>query len=91
SQVPTDYPSAVELQQAYDAGKSGWMTPPRYRVSQIFLGVADPQGLEAARKQTLELSKKAQATPTEFAALASQYSQDRASAEKGGDTGLQPL
>lgn len=91
SQVPTDYPSAAELQQAYEAGKAGWVTPPMYRVSQIFLGVADPQTLESVRKQALELSKKAQASPTEFAALASQYSQDRASAERGGDTGLQPL
>ncbi|EJM64648.1 parvulin-like peptidyl-prolyl isomerase [Pseudomonas sp. GM50] len=91
SQVPTDYPSAAELQQAYEAGKAGWVTPPMYRVSQIFLGVADPQTLESVRKQALELSKKAQAAPTEFAALASQYSQDRASAERGGDTGLQPL
>ncbi|WP_030131564.1 peptidylprolyl isomerase [Pseudomonas sp. QTF5] len=91
SQVPTDYPSAAELQQAYEAGKAGWVTPPMYRVSQIFLGVADPQTLETVRKQALELSKKAQAAPTEFAALASQYSQDRASAERGGDTGLQPL
>jgi peptidylprolyl isomerase len=91
SQVPTDYPSAAELQQAYEAGKAGWVTPPMYRVSQIFLGVADPQTLESVRKQALELSKKAQAAPTEFAALASQYSQDRASAERGGDTGMQPL
>jgi peptidylprolyl isomerase len=91
SQVPADYPSAAELQQAYEAGKAGWVTPPMYRVSQIFLGVADPQTLESVRKQALELSKKAQAAPTEFAALASQYSQDRASAERGGDTGLQPL
>ncbi|EJM00079.1 parvulin-like peptidyl-prolyl isomerase [Pseudomonas sp. GM102] len=91
SQVPADYPSATELQQAYEAGKAGWVTPPMYRVSQIFLGVADPQTLESVRKQALELSKKAQAAPTEFAALASQYSQDRASAERGGDTGLQPL
>jgi peptidylprolyl isomerase len=91
SQVPTDYPSAAELQQAYEAGKAGWVTPPMYRVSQIFLGVADPQTLESVRKQALELSKKAQAAPTEFAALASHYSQDRASAERGGDTGLQPL
>lgn len=91
SQVPTDYPSAAELQQAYEAGKAGWVTPPMYRVSQIFLGVADPQSLESVRKQALELSKKAQAAPTEFAALASQFSQDRASAERGGDTGLQPL
>jgi peptidylprolyl isomerase len=91
SQVPTDYPNAAELQQAYETGKAGWVTPPMYRVSQIFLGVADPQTLETVRKQALELSKKAQAAPTEFAALASQYSQDRASAERGGDTGLQPL
>lgn len=91
SQVPPGYPTEAELQQAYDAGKSGWVTPPMYRVSQIFLSVSDPQSLEAVRKQALELSKKAQAAPSEFAALASQYSQDRASAETGGDTGLQPL
>eukprot|EP01030_Chromulinospumella_sphaerica_P019347 gene19347-19236_t len=31
SQVPADYPSAAELQQAYDSGKAQWMTPPLYR------------------------------------------------------------
>nr|WP_157710821.1 peptidylprolyl isomerase [Pseudomonas sp. PB120] len=91
SQVPADYPSAAELQQAYEAGKSQWVTPALYRVSQIFLGVSDPQNLDAVRKQAQELSRKAQATPAEFATLASQYSQDRISAERGGDTGLQPL
>ncbi|MDZ3826778.1 peptidylprolyl isomerase [Pseudomonas monsensis] len=91
SEVPADYPSAAELQQAYDAGKANWQTPPLFRVSQIFLGVNDPQNLENVRKQAAELSKKAQASPGEFAALATQYSQDRASAERGGDTGLQPL
>ena len=91
SQVPADYPSAAELQQAYDAGKANWQTPALYRVSQIFLGVADAQSLESVRKQAAELSKKAQAAPGEFAALATQYSQDRVTAERGGDTGLQPL
>lgn len=91
SQVPPDYPSAAELQQAYESGKSAWMTPALYRVSQIFLGVGDPQNLDAVRKQALELSRKAQSAPAEFAALAGQYSQDRDSAERGGDTGLQPL
>lgn len=91
SQVPAEYPSAAELQQAYDAGKSEWVTPAMYRVSQIFLAVNDPQGLDAARKQAQELSRKAQAAPAEFASLATQYSQDRASAERGGETGLQPL
>lgn len=91
SQVPADYPSAAELQQAYDVGKANWQTPALYRVSQIFLGVNEPQNLEAVRKQATELSKKAQSTPAEFAALAKEFSQDRLTAERGGDTGLQPL
>nr|WP_315438543.1 peptidylprolyl isomerase [uncultured Pseudomonas sp.] len=91
STVPADYPSAAELQQAYDAGKANWMTPPLYRVSQIFLAVPDAQSLESVRKQATELSKKAQGTPGDFAALATQYSQDRLTAERGGDSGLQPL
>lgn len=86
SQVPADYPSAAELQQAYDAGKAGWVTPVMYRVSQIFLSVSDPQNLDTVRKQALELSKKAQAAPAEFATLAGQYAQGNVS-----DTGLQPL
>ncbi|AZD60710.1 Putative PpiC-type peptidyl-prolyl cis-trans isomerase precursor [Pseudomonas chlororaphis subsp. aurantiaca] len=91
SQVPAGYPSEAELQQAYDAGKAQWQTPALYRVSQIFLAVSDPQTLEATRKQAQELSKKAQAAPGDFAALASQYSQEPDSARRGGDSGLQPL
>lgn len=91
SQVPAEYPSAAELQQAYDAGKANWQTPALYRVSQIFLGVADAANLETVRKQAVELSKKAQSAPEDFAALANQYSQDRVTAQQGGDTGLQPL
>ncbi|WP_017906999.1 peptidylprolyl isomerase [Pseudomonas asplenii] len=91
SQVPADYPSAEELQQAYDSGKSQWQTPALYRVSQIFLAVSEQSSLESVRKQAVELSRKAQAAPDEFAALASQYSQDSETARRGGDTGLQPL
>ena len=91
SQVPADYPSAAELQQAYDSGKAQWMTPPLYRVSQIFLAVDNPQNAEAVRRQAQELSRRAQAAPAEFAELASQHSQDAGSAGRGGDSGLQPL
>ena len=91
SQVPADYPSAAELQQAYDSGKAQWMTPPLYRVSQIFLALASPQELDAVRKQAQELSQKVQAILAQFASLASQYSQAADSAQRGGDTGLQPL
>ncbi len=91
SQVPADYPSAAELQQAYDSGKAQWVTPPLYRVSQIFLAVNDPQTLDAVRRQAQELSRKAQAAPADFAALATQFSQDPDSAAHGGDSGMQPL
>nr|WP_186355007.1 peptidylprolyl isomerase [Pseudomonas veronii] len=91
SQVPADYPSAAELQQAYDAGKAQWMTPPMYRVSQIFLALNDPQSVDVVRRQAQELSRKAQAAPGDFAALATQYSQDPDTAQRGGDSGLQPL
>ncbi|WP_017738388.1 peptidylprolyl isomerase [Pseudomonas sp. CBZ-4] len=91
SQVPAGYPSAAELQQAYDAGKAQWVTPPMVRVSQIFLAVNDPQAAEAVRRQAQELSRKAQATPGDFAALATQYSQDPNTAPRGGDSGMQPL
>ncbi|MCE0460790.1 peptidylprolyl isomerase [Pseudomonas uvaldensis] len=91
SQVPAGYPSEEELKQAYEAGKANWTTPTLYRVSQIFLAATEPQTVEAVRRQAVELSRKAQASPGEFAALASRFSQDRASAERGGDSGMQPL
>ena len=91
SQVPADYPSAAELQQAYDSGKAQWVTPPLYRVSQIFLAVNDPQNLDAVRRQAQDLSRRAQAAPGDFAALATQFSQDPDTAARGGDSGLQPL
>jgi peptidylprolyl isomerase len=91
SQVPADYPSAAELQQAYDSGKAQWVTPPLYRVSQIFLAANDPQNLDTVRRQAQELSRRAQAAPGDFAALATQFSQDPDTAARGGDSGLQPL
>nr|BFE97208.1 hypothetical protein GCM10020185_77440 [Pseudomonas brassicacearum subsp. brassicacearum] len=73
SQVPAGYPSEDELKQAYDAGKANWTAPALYRVSQIFLAATEPQTVEAVRRQALELSKKAQASPAEFGALASRF------------------
>lgn len=91
SQVPADYPSAAELQQAYDNGKAQWVTPPMYRVSQIFLAVNDAQSADTVRRQAQELSRRAQAAPADFAALATQFSQDPNTAPRGGDSGMQPL
>ena len=91
SEVPANYPSAAELQAAYDSGKAQWVTPAQYQVSQIFLAVGPGQLAEGVRRQTLELSRKAQEAPGEFAELATQYSQEPNSARHGGDIGMQPL
>jgi peptidylprolyl isomerase len=91
SQVPDDYPSERDLQNAFDAGKANWQTPALYRVSQIYLAVPEGQSPDAVRKQAQELAKRAQAAPNEFTALAVQYSQERDPAQRGVDAGLQPL
>ncbi|MDI2146172.1 peptidylprolyl isomerase [Pseudomonas sp. ITA] len=91
SQVPQDYPSAAELQKAYDAGKSNWMTAERFRVAQIFIPLSSKESVETVRRKALDVSKKAQNHPGGFAALVSQYSQDPGSAKNAGDIGLQSL
>ncbi len=91
SKVPADYPSQAELQAAYDTGKAQWVTPPLYRVSQIFLAATDPQNVDVVARKAQELSRKAQSAPGEFIAMAKQYSQESDSATRGGDSGLQPL
>lgn len=91
SQVPADYPGDAELQAAYEAGKDNWATPALYRVSQIFLAVGPAAPEEQVRKLALELARRAAAGNADFASLARQYSQDAGTAERGGDTGLQPL
>ncbi|WP_194792022.1 peptidylprolyl isomerase [Pseudomonas sp. UFMG81] len=87
SQVPADYPSTEELQQAYDASKADLQLPERYRLQQIFLAGSGDE----VRKQAQALSKRAQAANADFAALAKAHSQDERAAQAGGDTGLQPL
>lgn len=91
TQVPEDYPSQQELEQAYEASKASLQVPAVYRLSQIFLSVPDEQATESVRNQAQALSKRAQAAGADFAELARTYSQDQGSAQRGGDIGPQPL
>lgn len=91
TQVPEDYPSEAELEQAYDASKASLQIPATYRLSQIFLSVPDQAAADSVQKQAQALSKRAQAKEADFAELARTYSQDQGSAQRGGDIGLQPL
>ncbi|MFB4390649.1 MULTISPECIES: peptidylprolyl isomerase [unclassified Pseudomonas] len=89
SEVPADYPSDAELQQAYQANQDELQMPARYRLSQIFLRVENPKDAPEVQKRAHALLKQARAG--DFAALAREHSQDSGSAAQGGDTGLQPL
>ncbi len=89
SKVPEGYPSAAEVQAAYDAQRASLMLPARYRVSQIF--IAASAGDEAAAKRVQALYRKAQGADADFAELARDNSDDKVSAQRGGEIGLLPL
>jgi len=93
SKVPDSYPSEAELQAAYDQNKERLLEPARYRISQIFLSApyGDAAAVEKVRKQAAELAKRASAPKADFAELAKSFSDDAASAARGGDTGYLPL
>lgn len=92
SKVPDDYPSDKELTAAYDQAKSKLVTPPLYRVSQIFFPapLGDNDAIARARKQAADVDKQAQAAGANFDSLVKKYSQDP-NAKQGSDTGLIPL
>ncbi|MBA1380313.1 peptidylprolyl isomerase [Pseudomonas brassicacearum] len=91
SQVPADYPDEQALQQAYEGAKDKLQSPALYRVSQIFIAVEPGANEEPLRKKATELARRAQAPNADFAELARQFSEDQATAQRGGDSGLQPL
>jgi parvulin-like peptidyl-prolyl isomerase len=91
SQVPAGYPSDAELAAAYEQGKAGFNLPATYRVAQIFLATPDtaPAAVAKVREEAQKLAREARGT--DFAALARAKSQDKSSAERGGEVGNLPL
>jgi len=88
---PADgYPGEAELRAAYDANLAAFAVPKQYRIAQIVvvLPVGNDEGVEArARKRVDELMRKLRHTGSDFAALASAGSDDKASAARGGEVG----
>ncbi|HXJ01224.1 MAG TPA: peptidylprolyl isomerase [Micropepsaceae bacterium] len=90
SSLPKDFPSAVDIQAAYDLNRDNFMAPRQYRLAQIF--VASPQGIdkkteEAAKKKADDLARKAKAANAKFDDLARTSSEHKSSAALGGDMG----
>lgn len=90
AQVPASYPSDAEVAAAYEQAKAGFNLPATYRVAQIYLPTT---GDAAEKKKVADKAKKlvTQARAGDFAAVAKAESQDKRSAEQGGEVGTLAL
>ncbi len=88
---PQEFPSASELQEAYDQLKkaNALQVPKQYHLSQIY--IACPKGADKAVEEKaqsrLDVAVKA-AKAGDFASVAKTQSDDAASAQRGGDLGF---
>lgn len=83
-------PSEQEIAAAYEANKSRLQVPKQYNLAQIALLVppnATKEQEEEIRKKALEIRAQLLKPKADFAAIARQASQDKPTAEKGGDLG----
>jgi len=90
---PDDYPSDADIQKAYDVNRESFMVPRQYKLEQIFIALpqgSDKKAEDAAQKKADDLAKKAKAKPADFADLAKANSDQKQSAERGGDMGWVP-
>lgn len=93
SEPAADYPSEQDLQTAYQANQDQFQLPAMYRLSQIFLSVPDKdeQALAQAKKRADAWVKQMREGKADFAALAKEHSDEKISAERGGDNGFLPM
>jgi len=91
SQVPAGFPSETEVQAAYEQGKANFNLPAAYRVAQIYLAAPerDAAAVAKVRDEAGKLARQARAG--DFAAVARANSQDKLSAERGGEVDTLPL
>ncbi|MCP1660432.1 SurA N-terminal domain-containing protein [Neisseria perflava] len=81
--------SAEEVRKAFDEQAAS--ATPRREIAHIFFPVAqnaDDNARNAVKAEAEKVLAQVQAKPADFAALAKKYSQDPASAAKGGNLGL---
>jgi len=86
--LPPDYPDEEAIVKAYAANKSKLMLPRQYHLAQIMIAV--PQGSSAAtaagaEKRAADLHRQLVDGHKDFAALARLNSDDKQTAENGGD------
>ncbi|HVC59321.1 MAG TPA: peptidylprolyl isomerase [Acetobacteraceae bacterium] len=93
AQPPAGYPSDADVEAAYEARKDRLIMPRQYHLAQIFVALPPnaTAAAEARAKQRLAAIRQQLAKPrADFAAVARNESDDKASAAAGGDLGWLP-
>lgn len=80
--------SDAEIRTWYDSHKDRYEQPEERRASHILIVTNADTDKAKARAKAEEVLKEVQTSPTKFAELAKQHSQDPGSAQKGGDLGF---
>jgi len=90
AKVPADFPTASDLQTAYEAAKPSLLVPKSYRLAQVFVALpkdADKAATDKAKAKLDAVSKKLKEKNADFAAIASAESDEATSKARGGEIG----
>lgn len=90
SAPPSDFPSADDLAQAYEANKAALAVPRTFQVAQIFISQGDGTDKDAqdkAAKKLADVQARLKAPDANFAEIARSQSDERASGARGGEIG----
>jgi peptidylprolyl isomerase len=90
SAAPAGFPSDTEIENLYESNKAAFLVPRQFLIAQIF--VAAPQGAdkdaeEKALRKLEDIQKKLKLPAADFAGIARADSDERESAERGGELG----
>jgi peptidylprolyl isomerase len=89
-QLDPAYPSDAELTTAYDANKARFEVPKQYHIAQIAILVpanATKDVDDEAKRKARDVRAQVMKPKADFAAIARHVSQDKGSAERGGEFG----
>lgn len=90
SAAAKDFPSDADLKAAYEANKAALTLPRQFRIAQIFIAspeAADKDTQEKSKKKLADILVKLKQANADFAAIAKSDSDERVSAERGGEIG----
>ncbi|WP_245488170.1 peptidylprolyl isomerase [Mesorhizobium sp. Pch-S] len=87
---PESYPADADVQQAYEANKTAFVVPRQFRLAQIFVALepdADKAKTDLAKKKLADVQSRLKPAQADFAAIAKELSDQRDTAESGGEIG----